>query len=61
MNGNNGIVPTVDLATNNSYPYPVFYGNNGYGNNGYGQGQSNNYGQQQPAGFDPYTGKPIYR
>ncbi|MBO7079497.1 MAG: hypothetical protein J6W64_06785 [Bacilli bacterium] len=34
MNGNNGIVPTVDLATNNSYPYPVFYGNNGYGNNG---------------------------
>ena len=34
MNGNNGIVPTVDLATNNSYPYPIFYGNNGYGNNG---------------------------
>ena len=34
MNGNNGIVPTVDLATNNSYPYPVYYGNNGYGNNG---------------------------
>ena len=34
MNGSNGIVPTVDLATNNSYPYPIFYGNNGYGNNG---------------------------
>ena len=34
MNGNNGIVPTVDLATNNGYPYPIFYGNNGYGNNG---------------------------
>ena len=33
MNGNNGIVPTVDLATNNTYPYPVMYGN-GYGNNG---------------------------
>ena len=32
MNGNNGIVPTVDLATNNSYPYPVMMG--GYGNNG---------------------------
>jgi len=34
MNGNNGIVPTVDLATNNTYPYPVMYGN-GYGNNGF--------------------------
>lgn len=33
MNGNNGIVPTVDLATNNGYPYPFVYGN-GYGNNG---------------------------
>ena len=32
MNGNNGIVPTVDLATNNSYPYPAIMG--GYGNNG---------------------------
>ncbi len=32
MNGNNGIVPTVDLATNNNYPYPLMYGN-GYGNN----------------------------
>ena len=31
MNGNNGIVPTVDLATNNAYPYPFVYGN---GNNG---------------------------
>ena len=30
MNGNNGIVPTVDLATNNAYPF--MYG--GYGNNG---------------------------
>lgn len=30
MNGNNGIVPTVDLATNNTYPYPVMMG--GYGN-----------------------------
>ena len=37
MNGNNGIVPTVDLATNNSaYPiYPVMYGNGGYGNGGF--------------------------
>jgi len=38
MNGNSGIVPTVDLATNNSYPvYPVmggFGGNGGFG--GYG-------------------------
>ena len=33
MNGQNGIVPTIDLATNNQYPYPVMYGN-GYGNNG---------------------------
>ena len=34
MNGNtSGIVPTVDLATNNAYPYPVMYGN---GNNGFG-------------------------
>ena len=35
MNGSNGIVPTVDLATNNNngYAYPVmpFYGNNGGG------------------------------
>ena len=29
MNGSNGIVPTVDLATNNAFPYPVMYGNNG--------------------------------
>lgn len=28
MNGNQGIVPTVDLATNNTYPYPFVYGNN---------------------------------
>ncbi len=32
MNGNSGIVPTVDLATNNNgYAYPVMMG--GYGNN----------------------------
>lgn len=37
MNGNNGIVPTVDLATNNTYPYPMFYGNNnGFGNGFFG-------------------------
>lgn len=35
MNGNNGIVPTVDLATNNTYPYPMFYGNNGGFGNGF--------------------------
>ena len=39
MNGNSGIVPTVDLATNNNngYAYPVMpmmYG--GYGNGGFG-------------------------
>lgn len=37
MNGNSGIVPTVDLATNNNagfaYPYPVM---NGFGNGGFG-------------------------
>lgn len=36
MNGSQGIVPTVDLATNNNgYAYPVMpygYGNNGFGN-----------------------------
>ena len=36
--GNSGIVPTIDLATNNSngYPYPVYpmYGNGGFGGNG---------------------------
>ena len=35
---NNGIQPTVELATNNgAYPYPVYpmYGNNGYGNSGF--------------------------
>lgn len=35
MNGSQGIVPTVDLATNNNgYAYPVYpmgYGNNGFG------------------------------
>lgn len=36
MNGNSGIVPTVDLATNNNgfVPYPVMYGNGGFGGNG---------------------------
>lgn len=38
MNGSQGIVPTVDLATNNNngYAYPVmpFMYGNGYGNNG---------------------------
>lgn len=37
---NNGIQPTVELATNNGngfYPYPVMYGNNGgYGNGFFG-------------------------
>lgn len=33
MNGSNGIVPTVDLATNNTYPY--MYGN-GFGNGFFG-------------------------
>ena len=37
MNGNSGIVPTVDLATNNNagfaYPYPVM---SGFGNGGFG-------------------------
>ena len=37
---NNGIQPTVELATNNgngfAYPYPVMYGNNGgFGNGGF--------------------------
>lgn len=36
MNGNNGIVPTVDLATNNTYPFPLMYGNGGYGNGFFG-------------------------
>lgn len=34
---NNGIQPTVELATNNGngfYPYPVMYGNGGFGGNG---------------------------
>ena len=42
MNGSNGIVPTVDLATNNNngYAYPVMpaYGFGGYGNSGFGFG-----------------------
>ena len=40
MNGSQGIVPTVDLATNNSYPYPVIYGNSGFGGNGMFGGDS---------------------
>ena len=36
---NNGIQPTVELATNNGngfYPYPVMYGNGGgFGNGGF--------------------------
>ena len=37
MNGNNGIVPTIDLATNgNNYPYPVMCGNNGGFGSGFG-------------------------
>lgn len=37
MNGTQGIVPTVDLATNNgvAYPYPVM---GGFGGNGFGNG-----------------------
>ena len=35
MNGSQGIVPTVDLATNNTYPYPIYYGN-GNGNGFFG-------------------------
>lgn len=42
MNGNNGIVPTVDLATNNNngFAYPVmpYMGGYGYGNSGFGFG-----------------------
>lgn len=37
MNGNNGIVPTVDLATNNGYGYPAYPMMGGYGN-GFGFG-----------------------
>jgi len=38
---NNGIQPTVELATNNGNgfcPYPVMYGNGGFGNGGFGFG-----------------------
>lgn len=54
MNGSQGIVPTVDLATNTSYPFMSGYGNGGFfggdgiwaivllallfGNNGWGNG-----------------------
>lgn len=36
MNGSNGIVPTVDLATNNTYPYAMMggYGNGFFGGDG---------------------------
>ena len=34
---NNGIQPTVELATNNgTYPYPIMYGNGGFGNGMFG-------------------------
>lgn len=36
MNGNGGIVPTVDLATNNGFAYPVMCGNGGFGNGMFG-------------------------
>ena len=38
MNGNSGIVPTVDLATNNNagFAYPVMPMMGGYGNGGFG-------------------------
>ena len=38
MNGNSGIVPTVDLATNNNngYAYPVYPMMNGFGGSGFG-------------------------
>ena len=38
MNGNSGIVPTVDLATNNNngYAYPVYPMMGGFGNGGFG-------------------------
>lgn len=36
MNGNQGIVPTVDLATNNTYPYAYpMMGGYGFGGNGF--------------------------
>ena len=40
MNGNSGIVPTVDLATNNNngFAYPVMPMMGGYGNSGFGYG-----------------------
>lgn len=37
MNGNSGIVPTIDLATNNGgYAYPVMCGNGGFGSGMFG-------------------------
>ena len=37
MNGSQGIVPTIDLATNNNgYPYPVYPMMGGFGNSGFG-------------------------
>ena len=47
MNGNSGIVPTVDLATNNNngFAYPVMpmMGGYGYGNGGYGSDADGEY------------------
>ena len=59
MNGSNGIVPTVDLATNNTYPYAMggfgngFFGGDGiwalvllallFGGNGFGGWGNNGY------------------
>jgi len=40
MNGNSGIVPTVDLATNNN-AYPVYPMMGGFGNSGFGNGFGN--------------------
>ena len=39
MNGNNGIVPTVDLATNGNYPFYPVMGGYGYGNSGFFGGE----------------------
>ena len=39
MNNSQGIVPTIDLATNNgAYPYPMYFGN-GNGNDGFFGGE----------------------
>ena len=36
MNGSQGIVPTIDLATNNNNGYPVYPMMGGFGNSGFG-------------------------